>query len=268
MPLFFAAFALSGCAETAPKGQVVAIVNGEEITTGELRAEAAAKGLPDADDAAARSELLRNVVDRKLWAQEAKRGKLDQQIEFVLARRRAEEALLAGLLIGRVRDSIEPPSDGDVDRFLRENPLAFSSRTVFQIDQIDFRSNGDPLLADRLTKATSLDEVEKLLTGSGTVSQRSRTEWNSLFMPARLAEKLRRSPPGKPFIHQDGDRIVAGIVTAKTDLPLDSRSREALVRQSLAQQNARAAIGKRLDALRASAQISYQSGFAPGGAAR
>lgn len=259
---FCAASGLSACADTAPKGQVAAVVNGEEVTTGELRAEAAARGLSDANDPALRSRLLRDVVNRKLWVQEARRNRLDQQIEFVLARRRAEEALLAGLLIRTIEDEVEPPSDSDVDRFLRENPSAFSSRTVFQIDQIDFRPDGDAIVTERLKGARSLDEAEKLLTGSGVVSQRSRTEWNSLFMPAPLVDKLRQASPGKPFVHQDGDRIVIGVVTARTDIPLSGRAREILARRSLAQKKVGAAVGKRLDGLRASARIDRQAGFA------
>lgn len=267
--LFFcAASGLSACGEAAPKGQVLAIVNGEEVTVGELRAEAAARDLPNAEDPAVRSELLRDVVDRKLWAQEARRDRLDQQIEFVLARRRAEEVLLAGLLTRTIGDSVEPPSTSDVATLLQKNPSAYSSRTVFRIEQIDFQPNGDPALAERLAKAQSLDEVDQLLTGSGIVSQRSRTEWDSNFMPAPLATELRRLPPGRPFLHRDADKAIAGVVTGKTDVPLGPGAREILARRSLAQQNADAAVSKRLDQIRASAKISYKAGSTPASPAR
>lgn len=259
----FAAMSLAGCGEATPTGQVVAIVNGEEVTVSELRAEAAARDVPDADDPATRSELLRAVVDRKLWVQGARRGKLDQQIEFVLARHRAEEVLLANLLIRTVGDAVEPPSDDDLNRFLQRSPAAFASRTVFQIDQIDFRPSDDHGVGERLTKASSLDEIDRLLTSTGIVSQRSRTEWNSMFMPAGLATKLRSQSPGKPFLHRDGEKIVAGVVIGKTDVPLSDNNRQVLARQNLSQQNLQAAVGKRLDEIRASAKISYKPGFAP-----
>lgn len=254
---------MTACGEATPTGQVVATVNGEEVTVGELRAEAAARNLSSADDPGARSALIRDVVDRKLWVQQARRDKLDQQIEFVLARRRAEEALLADLMIRTLDDSVEPPSSSDIDRSLANDPSAFAIRTVFQVDQVDFRPKGNRSLVERLARARSLDEAEQMLTSSGLLSQRSRTEWNSLFMPTNLTARLRKLPEGKPFIQRNGETVVVGVVTAKTDIPLSYPNRAILARQSLAQRNSNMAIRNRLDELRAAAKIAYQPGFAP-----
>lgn len=257
------ALCLSGCSEAPPTGQVVVVVNGEDVTAGELRAEADARNLSDLNDPAARSELVGALVDRKLWVGEAKRKKLDQQVEFVLARRRAEESLLAEFLTRGLRQFAESPSDGEVARYLRANPTAFSSRTTFQIDQITIRREGGLPLAADLDEARTLDEVGRLMNAAGIVGQRSRTEWNSLFMPAPLVARLRRSGPGELFVHRERGIAVFGTVTAQADSSVSYNDREALVREVLRRARVGATVEKRLGELRASAQIRYQPGFEP-----
>ena len=228
---------------------------------GELRAEAQARSSSDVIDPAARSELLRDVVNRKLLAQEARRSKLDQEIYFVLARRRAEEVLLATLLQRKLTLLAEPPSEAEIAQFTRDNPAAFASQTVFQIEQIDISDAVSAELRDRLGKANSLEEVDEMLTSAGILWQRSRTEWNSNFMPAELATKLRQLPPGKLFIQHDAGRTLAAVVLTAADTPLHQRTREILIRKSLIQQRVSAEVDRRMDLLRASAQIKVQSGF-------
>jgi EpsD family peptidyl-prolyl cis-trans isomerase len=254
---------LPGCSEVSPTGQVIAVVDGEEVTAGELRAEADARNAADLNDPSTRSELVGALVDRKLWAGEAKRRKLDRQVEFVLARRRAEESLLAGFLTRGLKRFAEPPDDDVVAQYLRTNPTAFSSRTIFQIDQITIRREGSRPLAADLDKARSLDEVGRLLNVAGVVGQRSRTEWNSLFMPASLAVRLQRSWPGKLFIYQQPGVTVFGTVMAQANSSVSYNDREAFVREMLRRAHVDAAVDKRLSELRASASIRFQPGFEP-----
>lgn len=256
----WAAFGLTGCDRSPPTGQVVATVDGKDVTLGELRAEAALDSQPGAV-ARAQPGLLRAVVDRKLWAGDAQRTKLDQDVQFILARRRAEEAQLARLDVETLSASVAPPSNADVDRFLRRLPKAYRDRTVFLVEQIGVNSNGDTRLAAKLAQATSLEEVEALLKSRGVIGQRSRTEWNSTFMPASLAERLRKLPPDGLIFQSKGDTLISAKVVAKTTVPLGDADRRILARQSLTQQKVRAAIAVRLADLRAAADIRVQPGY-------
>ncbi len=252
---------LGGCSKRAPTGQVITIANGEEITSGELEAEASLRGVANAGDAAVRASLLRDIVDRKLWAQAARHDRLDQQVQYVLARRRSEDALLADMQIRRVSDQVAPPSGAEVDAYLRANPATFANRTVFAIDQINLRSDGNAALENDLAGAKSLDEVNVVLARDGVVGQRSRSDWNSLFMPADLAAKLTRIPLQQIFIQRDGATLIAATVIAKTVQPLRDVDRRILARQSLTQRKVQAAVASRLTALHASANITLQRGY-------
>src|SRR5277367_6372562 len=65
----------AGCSPHGPNGQVVATVNGQEITTQDLAAEARSS---NQGGAATKQSLLQAVIGRVLLAQEAHALQLDQ----------------------------------------------------------------------------------------------------------------------------------------------------------------------------------------------
>lgn len=260
--ILLASLGIVGCGETPPTGQVVAVVNGEEITTAELRTEAEARGVTNAAVRSARAEVLRAVVDRKLLAQAAKREKLDQEVQFVLARRRAEEGYLADLLKQGAISAVEQPSDSDVAQFLNAHPRAFAERTIFEISQVDLSSAVEPFVRNKLSKAPSLDEVERILSDARVVGQRSRTQWNSNFIPIELKSKLDRLKRGKLFLYESADKIIIGDVLLKRSVHQSEREREILIRQSLTKQKVNAAVVSQVGKLRAAATIRLQPGYA------
>ena len=239
----------------------MAIANGEEITRGELRAEAVARTQLAQPGPATQAQLLRAVMDRKLLAQAAKRAGLDQDIDFILAQRRSEEALLADLELKALSGSVAVPSDEDIDRFLREHPTAFLNQTMFLVDQINVRADDNQAVQGNLSKAKSLEDVSTIISRMGLLGQRSRTEWNSIFMPASLAAKLTSLSPERLFVHREGDTVIAANVLARTSVPLNYSDRRNLARQSLSLQKVKATAAARLDELRASAAIRLQRGF-------
>jgi len=260
------AIVLAGCGGEGvppPKGQVLAVVNGEEITMAELRAEAAARSTLDGDDPAVQRRLLQDMVGRKLLVQAARRDRLDQQIEYIVNQRRAEEVLLADLFIRSLGQAAAAAPETGVDRYLQANPKVFASHTIFQIDQIDARIGDTAGLKQELARARTLDAAAALLTAQGIVSQRSRTEWDSLFMPDELLTKVRRSPPDTPFVHSYGDKIVVGVVTAQAEVPIDPARRQVLVRQSMNTANRTAHVEEQVARLRSDADIRYQTGYGP-----
>jgi hypothetical protein len=100
-PAIIACFLLgAGCEQAGPRGQVVAVVNGEEITTAALNEEAKARNILDAARPAVRAALLQDLVDRKLLAQKAIEQKLDRSPRHLVAVEGMKEVLLAQDLLG------------------------------------------------------------------------------------------------------------------------------------------------------------------------
>ena len=87
----FACLALTACdlgkakEAKAPAGQVVATVDGEEITARELRAELQGMSFPSPQARkSAEQAALQSIIDRKLLAKAAEEAKLDETPDFAL----------------------------------------------------------------------------------------------------------------------------------------------------------------------------------------
>jgi hypothetical protein len=115
-----AATLLTACNPEVPTGQVIAVVNGEEITTAELNAEARARNLTIGTDAAQRDLAIADLVKRKLLVQAAEGRGLDRTPEFVVANRRLRDILLAQQLVAvrsaELGDQEEAPEAGESEQ--------------------------------------------------------------------------------------------------------------------------------------------------------
>ena len=106
-----ALLALAACGDKSPQGQVVATVNGEEITAQEVNAEAQALNLPaNANREAVLPQILQRVLDRKLLVGVARERKMDKSPDFLIQRRRAEETVLATMLARQINEGVSPTS--------------------------------------------------------------------------------------------------------------------------------------------------------------
>jgi peptidyl-prolyl cis-trans isomerase C len=129
---------LSGCDKKA-EGQVVAIVNGDEITAQEVNGElgaAAAQGEPNQQ---MRNVALARLVDRRLLADVAREEGLDRSPDFILRQRTMEEGLLVQMMGEKLARDKKQPTAQQIDQMIAENPQAFADRTVFALDQIVFQ---------------------------------------------------------------------------------------------------------------------------------
>src|SRR3954471_12848854 len=78
-----AAALVAGC-HSKPTGQVVATVDGDEITLTELNAELATMQVPaNADKKQVQNAALERIIERKLLAGAARQDGIDQNPEFI-----------------------------------------------------------------------------------------------------------------------------------------------------------------------------------------
>ena len=204
-----AALALAGCnkGDKIPEGQVVATVDGTEVTVHELNAELAtignrAAGVPPK---LVESLALARVVERKMLANEARKRDLDKNPEFLLTRERANEALLVQALQSSIQGKVLPTPREAAQKYVADNPQVFGDRKIFSLDQIQFLrpANIDQL---PLKQAKSMGEVERVLTDANIEFRRAPQQLDTLSInPALTAEiaKIAASGTSEPFIFSD-----------------------------------------------------------------
>lgn len=117
--VLLALVAIAGCTGAPPTGQVVARVNGVEITRRDILIELVARGAPaDVDTRKIQPELLDQIIVRKLLAAEARRRLIDRSPEFVGEERRDRELLLGKHLLQRMVGTLPPPTQKAVARYV------------------------------------------------------------------------------------------------------------------------------------------------------
>jgi len=258
-----AAVLLTGC-EKKPGGQVVAVVNGEEISQQELNAELNGQQIPPgADRQKVMAELLQRVVDRKLLVQKAKEEGLDKTPAYLDQVRRTEDNLLVNMLAGKAAKAIALPDVGAVNQFVSANPSLFTGRKRYQLDQLAFPIPADKSVLQKLAPAHTLDAVAAVLSANNVQFQRGNATLDTGSIPPELAQRIASLPAGEPFVVPANGQLVASVVRSTEDAPTPQQQVTPAATEFLRQQSLRASMSKQLDAARKQAKIEYQPGFSP-----
>ena len=155
---------LSGCTKK-PGGQVVAVVNGVEITQQELNTELQGANVPEgADQKKVMPVLLQRVIDRKLVAQLAKSVGLDKTPAYLTQLRVIQENLLVNQYAQKIAKTINLPDAAALDDFINGHPTIFTQRKRYTLNQIVFAPPSDPAVLQQLEPTHSLDAIAAVLT--------------------------------------------------------------------------------------------------------
>lgn len=248
--------------DKAPTGQVIASVNGEDITRRDMQAELqAAKAPKDADIKALQPAIADRLVNRKLMVAEAKKQGIDKTPEYLAAEQRQRELLLASLLADRWAGKVEPAQSSAVDAYIAANPQMFANRKILAVDQI--RAKADAVPPKELEPLTTNDQVAALLQARKAQFQRGRGTLDTATIPAPLAQQIMALAPGMPFVVVENGLLVSNSVLAVRDAPVPEAQRPTLATQVMRQQEAQKTIEAQVKSLKTGAKIEYQPGFAP-----
>lgn len=264
--IFLTACGRSNAEDKLEKGQVIATVNGEDVTIYELGAELQGINMPsgEAHKRAERAAVQR-IVDRKILADIARERKLDKTPEYLLQTRRAEEQLLVSLLQQNEAGQVPAATSEDVEKFVAANPSMFSERKLLIIDQIQFPMPSDPkaLMAYRPLK--TLDEVEQKLTSDGIEHRRVPTSLDTLQLPPSMVKSILGLPPGEVFVVPAGGGLTANRIVEIRATPLSGREAMKVAREMVRKQKMANRTTKELEPLLAAARakVTYKKGYAP-----
>lgn len=248
------------------KGQVIASVNGKDITIYELGAELQGVSLPSGEDRKPIEQAaLQRIIDRKILADIARERKLDKTPQYLLQSRRNDELLLANLLQGDVGSKIPDPSSEDVEKFISDNPLMFSGRKLIVLDQIQFPMPSDRNQLLKYQPLKTLDEIQQKLDESGIAYQRAPTSVDTLQLPSQMAKSILALPPSEVFVAPGNGGLTANHITEIRDKPFIGPEAMKTAREMLRKENGAKKVRSELEPLinAAKAKTSYQPGYAP-----
>ena len=262
----FGLLLLTGCAKE-PKGQILAIVNGHEISTEQLTAELQDFPIPDyVDRRKLRDTVLTGVIDRELQVEEARKQGLDKTPEFQRLKARNADELLVAMLGHKVAQTVPLPADIDVQTYIQAHPLQFARRERLTFDQLSFMPPKDRRqMAAALANVHSLDAAAAALQAIGIATTPGQGVIDTGGTSPELAAQLDGAPAGEPILLPQGDRLILGVISSREPVPMSKETSyiagaravraASLLRESEAQ----------IDAARSKAEIQYTPGYEPDG---
>ena len=257
---------VSACKPTEPQGQVIAIVDGTEITLAEFNEEARARGLAVARDQSLRDALLQELVERKLLVRQARERKLDQTPQYLLATRRLTEIALAQQLVSDTASAGRVVGEEDVRRYIADTPQAFEKRALVTVDQLVPATAPSAEVISALRRARSVDEMASLLGREGIAFSRNKATVDSATLSGKTAAQLLGLKAGQTFVVEENGGTQIGQVVAVVAQPVPTEQRAAIAREALGRRGGEQALARLVASLRPAAHIQYQGGFAPAAA--
>lgn len=247
---------LAACKPGTPTGQVVATVNGKEITSQDLLAEARAGNNPHPDARA----LLRQVITRVLLAQSAHDQKLDGYPGYPSDLVRVQQAFLAEKALQKIVKPGGPPTPAAIATFEAANPYLFASRAKLTMNEIRFETSDN---MKSLEGANDLPAVvSKLKAVNAMFEQKSQT-MDTAQLPAELSAHLVTAELGQLQFFRQGNAVLGVVVTQRDPVVLSPEQQSALASQLLVRSTAQNEVGSAVAQLQSKAKIVYQKGYAP-----
>ena len=257
-----AALSLSACGKK-PGGQVVAVVDSQEVTQQELRVEAEANNIPAQNLAGSAEALVDRIVQRNLLADYARQQGLDRSPEYVTRRRLLEQTLLSSLALRKIVGTPAKPTPQEIQQFIAENPTLFARRERLALDQLRFPTPADPKELRGLTALTSLSAIEAQLKSQNKVVARGNTTLDTATLDPSVASQIAKLRDGEIFDLSINGTTFVSVITGHAAAASDPAAWSQPAINLLQRQRAERAVAQMIEKLRKDAKIEYDPAYQP-----
>jgi len=250
----------------APAGQVVATVDGKEITTRDMAVELA--GLNTTDPKvrkAAEAQALSVIVTRKLIANAAHEQGLDKTPDFAVKLQRAQDGLLADALAAKLTAAVPAPTAEEAKALVTAHPDMFAERKIFTVDQIRTARPLDAATTKKLEPLDTLEQVQTLLQQNKIDFRRGVTEMDALVMPPQSVDFVSKLPANAIFELPTQQGATINQIKSVKVQPMAGDVAEKTASQMLTNQHDREAVARQLNEIvkKGAASVVYNPAFAP-----
>jgi EpsD family peptidyl-prolyl cis-trans isomerase len=216
--LLLSAILLASCGgkDEVPSGQVVATVDGQEVTLADLRAEI---GTEEGNDPSAQAQALERIIARKLLAAEARKRELDSTPLAAVIKTQAEETALAQLLARKVTEGVPKVSEDEITEFLRSFPASVTDRRLLSVDQI-FVPNLPSKALEEISKVKTMEAAEAILNANKVVFRRTVTNIDTVALDPGFAQQLVDTEGNDIFVVPSGQAAEIGRIVSSRSEPI------------------------------------------------
>lgn len=241
-----------------PSGQVVATVDGQEITMADLKAE---MGTETGNDAASQAQALERIIARKLLAAEARKQELDSTPLAAIMKTQAEETALAQLLARKVTEGVPKVSEDEVNEFLRSFPASVTDRRLLAVDQF-FVPNMPPKVLEEIAKVKTMEAAEAILNANKVMFRRTVTNIDTITLDPVYAGQIVDTQGTDIFVMPVGQTAEIGRIVSSRPEPITGDAARQAARTILMRQRSiemvNNSLGKVIEEGRRKVQVNPQ----------
>ncbi len=239
------------------KTQIVAKLDGREITVSELRTEMARLGLSPNQPGAERI-ALENVINRALLATAARHANMHKKPEGLRRMRAAQEQALADLYLSTASQPPEPTMT-EIEDFILDNPTFFSKRRVYTFNVLSLPTAAfvgedlTPLFDDTPDFADLKSHLDR---SRASYAQSSVMQPSNAF-PEAIRLQLSEYGVNDNIVIKSEDETQIMKIVALKKAPLPADAAPAFARRALLENGANERANRLVEGLKAKAKISY-----------
>lgn len=259
------ALGMTGCGDkekASSPSQVLAKVNGKEITVLQLNYLLAQEQRLDKAQQHSKQKLLDDLIQQELLVQKAEELKLDrnpnvlQAVEF--AKRQVLAQAVAGQLLGKVKD----PAESEIKKFYDAHPLIFAERRIYNLSVFVIKADAlNPAVGEQLNKSTNGDETTKILKEAGINYTATESKAPAELLPEPVLNQLQKMSVGDIVQIKEGSNLLMMQLKGSEDAPVEVATAKPAIVNRLKQESMQSVGSDTLDNLKKQAKIEYLQKF-------
>ncbi len=257
---------LAACGGSGEKGktQVVARVNGEEVTVHQLNQVLSMMG-PEAgaNPAEANKSALENIINQTIGVQAALKMKLDRDPAIMQAIESTKRRVLLDAYLGRSLQKTAAPTPSEVHEYFSQHPELFANRRIYVFNQLTAKAGKESLssLISKVAGVNQMSEFVAWLKEKGVDYNLVSDVKPSEQLPMGMLARMQKLKIGDLGYLSATDGVVVMEVLQIIEKPLTEQQAQPLIERYLANQKQMAAAQKMFQEMRANAKVEYLGEF-------
>jgi len=250
-----------GGAASAEPSQVVAVVNGDEISVHQVQAVLQARPELGSLGEAAPGKVLDSLIEQELAAQAARKEGLDTSPKVIQALELAKREVLARAYQDHLAAGVVMPDTEAVARYYDAHPELFAKRRQYAFQETYFKVDAEQAkaLKARIEAAGSAQAVISLANDSGLpYSNRNSAQWAE-NLPMDLLKEVAYLKPGQSIARVQAPGLAVLTLLQATDAPLTRAQATPAIQAAMMASKRQEKVRHGMDTLRAEAKIERKS---------
>lgn len=260
------ALGLTACGHKSEGGatQVVAKVNGDEISIHQINFQLARLGALDKDKTKlAAREVLSKLVNQELLKQKAIEAKLDRDPRVLQAIEASKNEILASVYLEQQMSKAGKPTPSEIEDFYKQNPALFEKRRVFSLAELAIKATPEQMqdVQSVASSGKTMTEIANELKAKNYELQANTNVKPAEQIPAGLLTKLQTMNDGDLVVVNTGRSINIVQVAKSESQPIDLEKAKPIIERYFTNKNKNELAKTEMEKLNKEAKIEYLGDF-------